>query len=212
MSDDKLLSALGRRAREQREEKIEHEPLDAAAEERITRAILATGRDGRAVRPVTPLRQRNIVIPFALAAAAAIALFFLFRRDDPEMPLYAFELSGNVADVRSDGPRVVEQHATLNRNATLQIVLRPASPVRTPIEARAVLVRDGKPRPWNPPLEISSEGAVRIVGPVATLLPDTDAPWEILVAIGPKVPADIMAAAAAPPPGVRIVRARVDFR
>jgi len=213
--DDKLLSALARRAREQREAKIEHEPLDAAADERIAAAILEREprAQARGNAQVIPIRRTRIVAGLAFAAAAAIALFFLWPRDrGSELPLYAFELSGNVAAVRADGPKVVEQKATLHRDATLQIVLRPASPVKEPVKAAAVLVREGKAWAWSPPLQISAEGAVRIVGPVKTLLPDTDAPWEILVAIGPTVPTDVLAAAANPPAGVRIVRARIEFK
>jgi len=207
MSDDKLLAALARRAREQREEKIDAEPLDAAADERIAKAIVGKPQ----LRAIEGGQPKNVIVPFAFAAAAAIALFFLWPRERSELPLYAFELSGNVAEVRADGPKVVEQRATLHRDATLQIVLRPASPVAAKINAAAVLVRDGRAQPWSPPIEISSDGAVRIVGPVRTLLPDTNAPWEIIVAIGPTVPTDVAAAAANPPAGVRIVRARIDF-
>lgn len=209
MSEDKLLSALARRAREQRDEKIDAEPLDKAADERIAKAILATSKPK--LTAIEGGRRKNVVVPFAFAAAAAVALFFLWPRDRGELPLYAFELSGNVAEVRADGPKVVEQRATLHRDATLQIVLRPSSPVKQKINASAVLVRDGKARPWSPPIEISSDGAVRIVGPVKTLLPDTDGPWDIVVAIGETLPSDIVSAAANPPPGVRVVRARIDF-
>lgn len=210
MSDDKLLAALGKRAREQREEKIDYEPLDAKADARIAGAILGKPK----LKAIEGGKKKSSpVIPFAFAAAAAIALFFLWPRDR-DLPKYAFELSGNVAEVRSDGPKIVEQHATLNREASLQIVLRPESPVAN-IKAAAALVRDGKARAWTPPMEISPDGAVRIVGPARTLLPDVDAPWEILVAIGANVPSDpeaLLKLASEPRAGVRVVRAKIDFK
>lgn len=210
MSDEKLLSALGRRAREQREEKVEIEPLDAAAERRIGEKILGSNVISMGDRRLTPAASRKgrVVVPLAFAAAAA-ALFFVWPRQR-DLPTYAFELSGNVAEVRSDGPKVVEQRAKLHKEATLQIVLRPASPVSN-VHVAAVLVRNGAARAWTPPTEISADGAVRIVGPVRTLFPDTDAPWEILVAVGESVPGDVVAAAKDPPRGVRIVRAVVEF-
>lgn len=197
MSDDKLLSALARRAREQRDEPVELAPMDDA---RIAEKILG------APPKVVPIRRRP-VLPFAFAAAAAIALFFLWPRDR-ELPKYAFELSGQVAEVRSDGPRVVSQSITLHREATLQLVLRPERRVDG-VKAAAVLVRDGKARPWTAPIEISNDGSVRIAGPVRTLFPDTDAPWEVVVAIGKELPSDLLAE---PPPGVRIARAKISFQ
>ncbi|MBI2393655.1 MAG: hypothetical protein HYV09_29020 [Deltaproteobacteria bacterium] len=242
MSDDPLLSALARRAREERdedrarvdlervtrgevsetdvaasdEERALFRPLDAAAERRIADAILASGPRVRVVKGAPSRKPRVTPIVLAFAAAAAIALFFLFPRHRDELPVYAFELSGNVAEVRGDEPKAVEGRATLHRDATLEMVLRPRVAVTTKIATTAALLRDGAARAWSPPIEISPDGAVRIVGPVASLFPDTERRWEIVVAIGPegalpRDPAALLAAAAAPPPGVRVVRAVVDF-
>jgi hypothetical protein len=187
MSDEQLLKALGRRAREQREEKVELTPVD---DRKIASAIL---------KPVAaPVRERSSrLLVFAFAAAAAIALFFLIPKKH-DLPRYAFELSGNVAEVRADGPKVVEQHATLHRDATLNIVLRPDTAVAN-VKATAVLKRNGQPQAWSPPMEISNDGAVRIVGPVKTVFPDTNGPWEIEITIT----ADNAS---------RVVRAKIDFQ
>lgn len=242
MSDDPLLSALARQARAERdedgrradlerlargevaeadvdasdEERALFRPLDAAAERRIADAILASGPRLRVVKGEARPRSRATPIVLAFAAAAAIALFLLVPSRRDELPVYAFELSGNVAEVRGDEPKVVEGRATLHRDATLEMVLRPQVPVKTTIETSAALVRDGVARPWSPPIAISPDGAVRIVGPVATLFPDTERRWEVVVAIGahgvvPRDPSALLAATKAPPPGVRVVRAVVDF-
>jgi hypothetical protein len=192
MSDEQLLKALGRRAREQREEKVDLTPID---DRKIASAIL---KPATAPAVAAPVRERSgRLLVFAFAAAAAIALFFLIPKKH-DLPRYAFELSGNVAEVRAEGPKVVEQHATLHRDATLNIVLRPDTAVAN-VKATAVLKRNGQPQAWSPPMEISNDGAVRIVGPVKTVFPDTNGPWEIEITLT----ADNAS---------RIVRAKIDFQ
>jgi hypothetical protein len=213
--DDPKLAILERLARGEkvREEELAgidpdviamFRPLSNEAESRIAERIAPKKTNVRRVdfRKYVPL----------LAAAAAVLLFFVWpRHRDGELPGYTFELSGNVAEVRSGDPTVVEARAKVHENATLEIVLRPKEKVTGPIAVHCTLVRDGKPRAWTPPMQISSEGSVRISGPVKELFPDVAAPWEILVAIGPE--------SALPPAGTlfttgsgyRLMRGRVEF-
>lgn len=166
---------------------------------------------------VEPRRSLLLRAAPLLVAAAALVLFFVWPRGTvPGLPRYAFELAGNVAETRADGPKVVEARAKVHVNANLEIVLRPDSPVAVPVKAKAILVRDGKAQAWTPPMQVSGEGAVRIAGPVKMLFPDVARPWEILVAVGPQaqLPADpdaMLAAASAGREGIRIARGVVEF-
>lgn len=237
MNDEELLSAVGARAREAeddpqtrvlerlaRGEQVDERelagidedtlalfrPVSAAAEERIVNKI-AKPR----LAEVRPIRPWVRYAPLAAAAAAA-ALFFAWPRGHEALPAYTFELSGNVAQVRADGPKVAIAHAKLHKEATLEIVLRPADKVKEKVVVAAALVRSGKATAWTPTTAISDDGAVRIVGPVRTLFPDVDAPWEIVLAIGPAAalptsPGALLSAASDGKPGIRIVRGTIEF-
>jgi hypothetical protein len=228
MNDEELLRGVANRAKEQ-----ENDPnlavLDRLARgEKVSDAELA-GIDPDVVamfRPVNDAKIASRIAPPAndvrrvdfrkwapvLAAAAAITLFFLWpRHRDDALPDYTFEISGNVAEVRAGDPHVVEAHAKLHKEATLEIVLRPQEKVASKIAVRTALVRDGKAQPWSPPVQISPEGAVRISGPVKTLFPDLNAPWDVLVGIGSEdaLPSDATKLEAGK--GYRLVRGTIEF-
>jgi hypothetical protein len=257
MTDDELLVALGRRAREENEDPeiaalerlargevdasdlpgIDDDardlfrPLDAAAEERIASAILSAGaaRNGPALRVVrggedpsgppgsatsenrTPKLTLVRLAPVILAAAA-VFLFLVIPRGT-ELPNYVVEISGDVASVRSDGPKVVETRATLHREAQLQIVLRPGEPTEDPVVATAALVQDGRATPLAAKIEVSADGAVRVSGPVSAVFPGPGA-FDVVVAIAPegKLPTDLAKAASEPPRGVRVLRATISVQ
>jgi len=188
-------------------------PLPPAAEQRIADRIVAS----KPLAEVRPLRPGWVKWTPALAAAAALILFFAWpRRPDESLPVYAFELSGNVAELRADGPQVAYAKAKLHKEATLEIVLRPADKVAEKLAVRAALVRGGKALPWSPPITVSDAGAVRIVGPVKSVFPDLDAPWDIVIAIGPEsaLPSTaeaLLAATTKGASGCRIVKGTVEF-
>lgn len=238
MNDEEILRGLGARAREQDEdpqlrvlerlargEPVEERelqgidedtialfrPVSSAAEERIVNRIARPK-----LAEVRPIRPWLRYAPLAAAAAAA-AIFFAWPRGHETLPGYTFELSGNVAEMRADGPQVAIAHARLHKEATLEIVLRPADKVKPKVAVAAALVRAGKATAWTPPVTISDEGAARITGPVKSLFPDVDAPWEIVVAIGepsvlPSTPeALLLAATTQGKPGCRVVRGTVEF-
>lgn len=220
--DDSQLAVLERLARGERVEPSElagidedtialFRPIDAGAERRIADAILKPR-----LAEVRPLRPAWVRWSPLVAAAAAAAVFFVWPRGRDALPLYTFEISGNVAQLRADGPQVVEARAKLHKEATLEIVLRPETKAAGPIAVRAALVRDGKASPWSPPVDVSEDGAVRIVGPVKALFPDLDRPWEIVIAIGPEgeLPRDAAALLAASREGsdrFRVVRGYVEL-
>lgn len=216
--DDPKLAVLDRLARgepvDERElAGIDHavvamfRPLDASAEQRIADRI--------APPKLAAVRPLRVWAPI-LAAAAAVLLFFVWPRRSPDaLPAYALELSGNVSELRGD-PKVVEGSATLNRAANLQMVLRPERAVGKPIAVRAALVRAGVVRPWAPPIQIAEGGAVRIEGPVKSLFPDLDAPWEVVIAACatdalPDSDEALLRASRDGRAGCRVVRALISF-
>lgn len=187
-------------------------PIGPAAEQRIADRIVET----RPLAEVRSLRPGWVKWTPVLAAAAALIAFFSWPRSHEALPVYAFELSGNVAELRADGPQVAYAKARLHKEATLEIVLRPADKVSEKLAVRAALVRGDKALPWSPPITISDEGAVRIVGPVKSLFPDLAAPWDIVVAIGPEsaLPSTaeaLLAATTKGASGCRLVRGTVEF-
>jgi hypothetical protein len=230
VNDEELLQGVAAKARAE-EDDPELAILDRLARGENVREEELTGIDPEVVamfRPLSKEAESRIAERIApksnvrrvdfrkwapvIAAAAALILFFVWpRHRDGELPGYTFELSGNVAEVRAGDPTVVETHAKLHENATLEMVLRPKEKVSGPIAVHCTLVRDGKPRAWTPPMQISNEGSVRITGPVKELFPDVQSPWEILVAIGPESalpPAGTLFGAGS---GYRLMRGQVEF-
>lgn len=91
-------------------------------------------------------------------------------------------------------------------------------PPREPVDARAVLVRNGNASTWNVPIAISDEGAVRIAGRADVLFPQTTGTYEIIVALAPKnaLPDEgtlvrYAQGAASAPPDTRVLRAHVEI-
>jgi hypothetical protein len=213
--DDPKLAILDRLARGEnvREEELAGIDPDVIAMFRP----LSNEAESRIAERIAPRKSNVRKVDFrkwvpVLAAAAAVLLFFVWpRHRDGELPGYTFELSGNVAEVRAGDPTVVEAHAKVHENATLEMVLRPKEKVNGPIAVHCTLVRDGKPRAWTPKVQISNEGSVRITGPVKELFPDVQSPWEILVAIGPESALPPAGTLFTPGAGYRVVRGVVEF-
>ena len=160
-----------------------------------------------------PLRPWLRFVPLVAAAAAAL-IFFAWPRSGGSLPDYTFELSGNVATLRAGDPVLSIGRAKVAKSATFDLVLRPAQKVNQKVGITAALVRNGKAVPWSHAARISQEGAVRITGPVNTLFPDTDAPWDLVIAIGPEgsLPSNLESLVTAQSlPGCRLVRGTVEF-
>lgn len=231
MNDEELLAGVAAKAREE-EEDPKLAVLDRLARGEPVRDEELAGIDPQVVAMFRPLsneaesriadriapKKSNVrrvdfrkYVPL-VAAAAAVLLFFVWpRHRDAQLPGYTFELSGNVAEVRAGDPQVVEARATVNKDGTLDIVLRPKEKVEGPIAVRCTLVRDGKPRAWTPPVQISKEGSVRISGAVKELFPDVTAPWDVLVAIGPESALPAAGTLFSAGNEYRVVRGHVEF-
>lgn len=182
-----------------------YKPLDAAAKERIAARLeqqLAGQSTQQAPAParVVPIsssrRWRGVVPAVAALAAAAAILVLVLPRQPPPLPGYTLSLSSEQG-VRSGTPE--PEVPRLGPGSQLDVLLRPEQAVEGPLEVRAFLVRPGEARAWSPPLERSPEGAVRIRGPVETLLSIPPGEWTLAVAVGrpgalPEAPGEVLAA------------------
>jgi anti-sigma factor RsiW len=181
-----------------------YKPLDAAAKERIA-ASLERQLAGESVPqapaparvvPISSSRWRRVVPAVAAMAAAAVVLILALPRQGPPLPGYTLALSSEQT-VRSGAPE--PEVPRLGPGSQLDVLLRPEQAVEGPMEVRAFLVRPGEARAWNPPLERSPEGAVRIRGPVEALLSIPPGEWTLAVAVGrpgelPEAPGEVLAA------------------
>lgn len=212
---DALLKKLAARYREERDEPLPPEvrPFDEAAVDRITAKLLGAEPSASApAKVVRPWRFSWVAAP--LAAAAAVALWVGTRPAADTLPAYELDV------VRAKSSRAPgearDTEVTLDPDGDLELVARPATPAPD-VAARAVLVRDGTARPWAAPIDVSSEGAVRIAGANKALFPETRGTWEIVVLVAKKdaLPSEPEAARVAvgprPAPPLRSVRAKVRF-
>jgi hypothetical protein len=170
-------------------------PLDAAARERMTARLereLAAEAPKEASKPVAPppakviplapRRRLLAVVPAVAAMAAAAAVFLVvFPRGGPPLPGYALSLSSE-QEVRSGAPEA--EVPRLGPGSLIDLILRPEQAVTEPVEVRAFLLRPGEARAWTPPMERSSEGAVRIHGSVESLLSIPPGEWTLAIAVG----------------------------
>jgi DNA-directed RNA polymerase specialized sigma24 family protein len=227
--DAALLKQLGARAREQRAEPVPAIPaLDAEAEERIAGRLLERVRDSLTHQLAIPKPARAAAHPLRwliaavpLAAAAVALVLFVTTRGPSVVPLApAYELSlVSVKGTRDpSSAKVGDADYVLDPSAELELVARPAAPVKD-AHARAFLVRSGEVKPWLVPLQMSDEGAVRITGMTRVLFPTTSEPYDIVifVAAGDVLPSDadaqVIASGAKPAPDAkyRVVRGHIRF-
>lgn len=182
-------------------------PFDASSQDRFLAAIRAeigrrpgesaattTATAGPAAAPAAPAdaptvvpldatrRRRALAAAVAvLAVAAAVLLWARAGSDaDPPLPVYAMLVTGGERDVRSEPPPPL----VLSPGSRVTITLRPAESAQGPIDARAFLVQGAVEVPIAAAVEVSSEGAVRMVGraPDASSLVAGEA--ELVVAVG----------------------------
>lgn len=211
-------------------------PLDAAARERLVDdALAALGGDAPtavtppetasptpttsrapssstrpdALVPAPPRRLRPLV--FAPLAAAAAVLLYLFafagHRGSSALPSYDLAVQGGQSEWRSDDPKAMaRERVTVRADGTVELTLRPATPVALPLEARAFATREGveeaRLEPKLLPVEVSGQGVARVFGRASDLLATppvgTSERWTILVVVGPRgdVPTTIAGARA----------------
>lgn len=178
--------------------------------------------DGTSKKP-SPFRWGAAIVP--LAAAAAIGAVWIgggFRSGaSGAMPGYEVAITGSKA-MRADPsaqPTSPNAPIAVDPKGDFELVARPAVPT-SGVAARALLVCGGAPpAPWAAPIDISSEGAVRIQGTTRALFPNPRGECDIVLFVAKSaatLPSDEDATRlAASPSGssanVRTVRARVRF-
>jgi hypothetical protein len=162
---------------------------------------------------VRPGRFWWAIAPFA--AAAAILLGVALRPESSTLP--AYEMSVIAAKAHRSDPSASPTDVTLDADGDLELVARPKTP-STGIAARAVLLRDGSAVAWAAPIEVSSDGAVRIVGATKRLFPETKGRYTIVLVLADparlpsaEVASRIAVGAEKPEASVRVLRAEVRF-
>src|SRR5207302_9788594 len=100
------------------------------------------------------------------------------------MPEYVATWASEDRSLRGDPAAHVSGDSHVQASERFELALRPAARVTGPIVARPFIAHDGKREAWRAPIEVSDSGAVRIVGPTATLFPAGKGDYAIVVAIG----------------------------
>ncbi|WP_437313099.1 hypothetical protein [Sorangium sp. So ce385] len=179
-------------------------------------AQVATSAASTAPQPKTviaPLRaRRRALVAMAstgLLATAAAALLLFRPAAGPPFPGYTLSIAGGERNAR--GAPGAPAAPRIGPGSLVELVLRPATPVRGPVAVRGVLVQGGRRETWRPPVEITADGVVRIAGTREALFPGLpDGPWEVVLAVGrpDALPADPAAAQGAPE-DLQVLRATV---
>lgn len=204
MSDEflKALGRTGRRERDGADAAVGDAPaLDEAVKERMVAAALDALAEGKrpakepdvvrlvdaAPRRRRPLLARAAVVS-AVLLAASLALFVGLRKDS--LPGYSASVRGGTQEWRGEPPPgAPEAPLVVRGDGELEIVLRPAEPVKRQLQARAFAVKGEVVRPL--PVEVSAQGAARLVGRADVLLgpaPEGVGAWRVTLFVGTGVP------------------------
>ena len=201
-------------------------PIDASARERFAlRAVeqLAAPRPAATAPPTRPLtapavtpdagtRTLRRVALAASAIALAAAFILVVRTRDGGLPPYEVAFVGGDQALR--GPTAVDAGVhKFSHGEPFRMVLRPRTALGGDVAAKLFLRRDGDVRAWDAPVDVSSEGAVRIVAPLDTLPAGTYGDWELVVVLGRResLPASAADLDASARPGVQRIVTRVRF-
>jgi hypothetical protein len=228
MSGEDWIKGLARVAREERDAGAGtaihpdlSRPIDEATRARFADAALrAMGPAPLARAPAARARPRVAYVGAAAVGVAALAAGALLLVRSPRtalVPSYEVSFVGGSSETRAVPSSSAGESVEVHADGYLEIRLRPARPVQQQLEVQTTALHDGKLLPWTPRVETSSDGALRISGPVATLFPDARGSWAVLVAIGqagtvPRDPDSIARAAREPRDSVQVVRAAVTIR
>jgi hypothetical protein len=193
MSGDDLLKALGRLERERRAAEPAHLPATDPGVDRILARLEAPAAARR--RP-----WRGLAVALGVAAAAALA-FWLLAPEERSQALAAYELriTGGDAPLRGTD----DAAPPVTTASFVVLTLRPASAVTADVGVRVFVRDDGRLRPVDAPVERSPEGALRLAGPVATLLAPRPGDYEVVAVVAPtpelpRSPDDVAAALGEP--------------
>jgi hypothetical protein len=155
---------------------------DADAEPVATPIDLAAERKSR----------RSAWIGVAVAVAAALLLWFGLSRgpSGPQpsgLPAYGItQLEGGPKTMRSDDEGVPTR-LELSAEDRIEVVITPASPVKTKVAAAVLAVPEGGGEPIYAPLTaevVPETGVVRIAGPLRDFVQLSPGSWHLTVLIG----------------------------
>ncbi len=164
--------------------------LSGTTSDKVAETMSATDATDEAppARPpaeVVPIgRGRRAWIAGGVVLAAAAAVLFLVLRpqtDAGALDGYTLQLTAGDRELRSEGAAAPE--ATLSPGSRVEIVLRPETE-RAPPEVRCFLVADGARAPWDPPVERSARGAIRIAGTARALFGERVGPVAVEIELG----------------------------
>lgn len=205
---DEFLKALGRAGRRERDgaDALEAPVLDEAVKERMVVAALDALRQGKGSGAEPPLeraapllregtggrRRRPFLVRGGVAAAVLLAAslaLFVGLRNDP-LPAYSASVRGGTQEWRGEpAPGAPEVPLVVRGDGEVEIVLRPADPVKRPLQARAFAVKGEVVRTL--PVEVSAQGTARVVGRADVLLgaaPEGIGAWRVTLFVGDSVP------------------------
>jgi hypothetical protein len=231
-ADRAELEALAQRSDEARRALDLHRPLDALEEEELIERALARASKqtpdpaspSPSPTPVIPQRPRRLGLAAFVSLASVAAAVVLFLQVDRggvtpgPLPSYSSPaITGEQLQRGVASPDVPEH--VFGPGSEVELVLRPDVPARGPIAAHTFLGRGGHVAAWGAPIEVSTDGSVRIAGSYETIFRGVPpGPVDLVIAVGrpgrvPSTPAGVdeaMAGSSAAADGSwRLLRVRV---
>lgn len=185
MTDDEILRALGKLAKDQQGEAPPEldellRPLDGSAQERMAQralSVLGTPAGAKVLSPAGGWRRvARIALP--LAASLALVVMMTRRSSEARLPPYQMTVSGGIQELRA-GSEVDR----LGPTAKLDILLRPSTRVEGDVAARLFVIEQGRAREWKAAFEVSPDGAIRISALGADLVPVASPELEVVAVV-----------------------------
>jgi hypothetical protein len=153
-----------------------HRPLDEAARSRIADRLVkmtaaskstatpAAPAEGRSnVRQLTPRRSVTWMAPLALAAGLFVWFAVGHTNTSQPLPEYAMVVKGGDQVMRG-AAEVTGKLTAGAADSRFEIVARPSTRIGGKVEAKAFALRGGSLEALDATVDVSDEGAVRIVG------------------------------------------------
>ncbi|MEO7331480.1 MAG: hypothetical protein ABI193_23090 [Minicystis sp.] len=172
------------------ETSVDETPIDNAPPPRLA-STSSTSSTSSTPIPKPPRSTSGSSFPPRLIALLggvmlALALWFFIGRDNKaSLPPTAQWVMTIEAEQSQRGSALPGELPHLGPSSTFTAVLHPEVRVEVPLAAQAYLLRDGRPRAWEVPIELGSDGAARITGTKEALFPGIRAGrWEVLVIVG----------------------------
>jgi hypothetical protein len=127
--------------------------------------------------------RRLTIATSAFALAAAVLLFVRARDGSQTLPPYEVSFVGGEQPLRGPSATDPGEHK-FSRGQRFRILLRPRTALQDRVGAKLFLRRADDVRVWDAPVDVSNEGAIRVVTSLDTLPPASDGAWELVVAVG----------------------------